>query len=669
MSGAVPAQLGNLSRLESLSLSHNELTGAIPPQLGKLSNLTGLLITHNQLSGSIPVQLAALNKLEHLYLSNNVLTGAIPSQLRSLTALTYLTLSHNALSGSIPKELGNLTKLEHLHLENNSLTGAIPSELGSLTALEYLYLAHNQLSGCIPEALRSVGDSDLASLGLPYCGTPVPPSPTATPRTSNLKKPTATPTATATHTPSPPPTIAPPTAIATHAPSPPPTIAPPTAIATHAPTAAPPPAIRVPRPAPTAAPPPAIRVPAPAAHLKSQAPPPVQIQTQTQTQTQPQAQDPFAITLPSMLNVHSGPDLLFNVVTTMPIGSLGRILGIAPDDDWYQVQFPCVDGTVWLEQDQATLVGSLAGVRIFTAQDIALLPGAPGMDDGVPLAITVPITMSVQSGPGLDYDEVSIVPAGTQGRILGLDPTDDWFQVELEGLDMLGWLLQDGTTVFGSLAGVRRLTTQEIALLPAAISQPPILNVRSGPGLDYDVVTTVPQGTWARVTGIDADNEWFQVELDGLDQPAWLFRDLTKVAGGSLAGLFHIVAAGSELPVAYQNLVNSITVELALRQPGGADLEVSWTDADTCTQPYNLYHRAGADTTTYISLETAVTGSTANAKSLSFSLLSGRSFISAWCGTLSGGRVVAEVEIIPDVAGVYRWAQPTNEGLAVAPSR
>ena len=366
------------------------------------------------------------------------------------------------------------------------------------------------------------------------------------------------------------------------------------------------------------------------------------------------------------MNVRSGPGLTYDVVTTVPQNTQARIVGIDPDNEWYQVEIDGVEGQVWIYQGLTTLFGSLVGVRQFTAAEIALLPGG-GADGTVPLAITLPITMNVRSGPGLTYDVVRVVPQGTQGRIYGIDPTDDWFQIELEGLDTLAWVYQDLTRVVGSLAGVRRLTTQEIAMLPAAITQPLLTNVRSGPGTNYDILTTVPQGTWARITGIDTQAEWFQVELDDLDEPAWVYRELTKVAGGSLAGLIQIASGDPPAPTVEQ-LTGSITVELALRQLGGVDLEVSWTDAGPCTQLYNLYHRSGADTTTYISLETAATASDANSKSLSFSTLSGSSFISAWCGTNSGGREVAEVEIDPGTAGTYSSTHPTSGGIAsVAP--
>ena len=114
-------------------------------------------------------------------------------------------------------------------------------------------------------------------------------------------------------------------------------------------------------------------------------------------------------------------------------------------------------------------------------------------------------------------------------------------------------------------------------------------------------------------------------------------------------------------------MTGSITVELSLPQAGGVDLDVSWLDVSACAQLYNLYHRASTDSTTYISLDQAATASTLNSKSLSFSTLSGDSFISAWCGTMAAGREVAEVEIDPGVAGAYS-STTTSGGLAAVPS-
>ena len=153
--------------------------------------------------------------------------------------------------------------------------------------------------------------------------------------------------------------------------------------------------------------------------------------------------------------------------------------------------------------------------------------------------------------------------------------------------------------------------------------------------------------------------------MDDLDQPAWIFRDYTKVAGGSLTGLIQIAVGGTPSPTAGQ-LTSSITVQLSLPQAGGVDLDVSWLDSSACAQLYSLYHRSSTDSTTYISLEQAATVSTANSKSLSFSTLSGSSSSLPGAGRTAAGREVAEVEIDPVVAGTYS-STTTSGGLAAVP--
>ena len=151
----------------------------------------------------------------------------------------------------------------------------------------------------------------------------------------------------------------------------------------------------------------------------------------------------------------------------------------------------------------------------------------------------------MRSGPGLDYDVITTVPEGTHANIYGIDPQDDWFLVEIEGITGQVWIYQDLTTVVGSLLGVRRLAQWEIDLLPGpgtegdgplAITTPVLLNVRSGPGLDYDILSTVPQGTQAEIIGLGPNREWYKVELGVLDQPAWIYAGLTTLVG-SLVGV------------------------------------------------------------------------------------------------------------------------------------
>ena len=172
LTGEIPPELGSIPYLRELHLGNNALTGAIPAELGQLANLRALDLRGNALTGAIPAELGNLSRLQRLSLGGNKLTGPIPAELGNLSRLQRLRLAWNALTGVIPAELGNLSELRQLYLAANALTGEIPSELGELPNLAVLNLGGNRLTGCIPAALRAPAGhyaSDLSSLGLPWC--------------------------------------------------------------------------------------------------------------------------------------------------------------------------------------------------------------------------------------------------------------------------------------------------------------------------------------------------------------------------------------------------------------------------------------------------------------------------------------------------------------------
>lgn len=118
--------------------------------------VTGLDLSNNNLMGKIPAELDNLTKLESLMLVGNQLSGEIPTELGNLTKLEELNLSFNQLSGKIPAALGNLSDLRRLWLVDNQLSGTLPAELGNLTDLEVLMLNSNDLGGSLPRNLISL---------------------------------------------------------------------------------------------------------------------------------------------------------------------------------------------------------------------------------------------------------------------------------------------------------------------------------------------------------------------------------------------------------------------------------------------------------------------------------------------------------------------------------
>lgn len=213
--GPIPASLTNLSTLQYLDLSLNNLTGSLPLSISGLRDLRLLLVSFNNLEGQIPESICKISSLQYLNLGGNGLNGTIPDCIGHLTNLNTLYLSFNSIEGTvsslfslfqksspyaiglgssgitvktdpspfpsnfqpwildlnscgikgeIPDFLSNLTDVAFLDLSGNNLTGSIPSWLFKLPNLSFLDLSDNNLEGLLPPSLEIHSNFPLSAL-------------------------------------------------------------------------------------------------------------------------------------------------------------------------------------------------------------------------------------------------------------------------------------------------------------------------------------------------------------------------------------------------------------------------------------------------------------------------------------------------------------------------
>ncbi|GAB4854341.1 hypothetical protein Ancab_022927 [Ancistrocladus abbreviatus] len=155
---------GNLSSLELLDLSSNDLVGSIPRSLVQLKKLRSLSLDTNKLSGEIPSSFHPLNWMETIDLSTNNLTGQIPTTLSLLRKLSDLILFDNHLSGVLPPELGLHSMLRRLDVHNNQISGQRPKSLCARWTLEDITAFSNNLSGKIPKSLAECSSLETIQL-------------------------------------------------------------------------------------------------------------------------------------------------------------------------------------------------------------------------------------------------------------------------------------------------------------------------------------------------------------------------------------------------------------------------------------------------------------------------------------------------------------------------
>ena len=136
----LPDSLGQLTHLQSLDLSNNQLT-EIPDWLGQLTQLQSLNLSHNRLT-TLPDALGNLHRLTSLMVFSNEIR-VLPEWIGQLADLEELKLDDNAFT-ELPNSLGSLTKLRRLLVNGNPLT-RIPGSISQLQQLKEFWCARCQL--------------------------------------------------------------------------------------------------------------------------------------------------------------------------------------------------------------------------------------------------------------------------------------------------------------------------------------------------------------------------------------------------------------------------------------------------------------------------------------------------------------------------------------------
>ena len=131
-----------------------------------LNLMFGIDLSANMLSGEIPLEIGNLSRIKSLNLSNNFFTGQIPATIGNMSAIESLDLSRNDLSGQIPGDLTRLCSLEVFSVAYNNLSGCIPysGQFSTFNTESYMgnINLHNSSKGgtCDPSS-RPMEEEDL----------------------------------------------------------------------------------------------------------------------------------------------------------------------------------------------------------------------------------------------------------------------------------------------------------------------------------------------------------------------------------------------------------------------------------------------------------------------------------------------------------------------------
>ena len=238
------------------------------------------------------------------------------------------------------------------------------------------------------------------------------------------------------------------------------------------------------------------------------------------------------------LNVRTGPGVGHDILTTVAGGTELPVTMIATDGKWFQVDVDGVSG--WLHSFYTLARGSFTSVPRQGVQAPSG-SGATDLAEGEAHLVVNTAWLNVRSGPGLGHDVITVVPGGTNLRVLSIASDGVWYEVDTSA--GAGWVHSGLTVGRGNFAGIPRsggTTTTTVAppdvsgYAPHLVVNTPFLNVRTGAGVSHAVLTTVRGGTILPVTRIASGNVWYEVTSTA--GTGWVNRTYT-VTRGNFAGI------------------------------------------------------------------------------------------------------------------------------------
>jgi Leucine-rich repeat (LRR) protein len=130
LNSTVPSVLATLPNLEFLYLSDAFISGDLSYMEGMESMIEHWIDLNPDFGGPIPAFVGNILSLASLSVTQTNMVGTLPSQLNQLFNMETMWFYGNSITGSIPSEYGDtLTKMKVFRVEENALTGAVPSSL------------------------------------------------------------------------------------------------------------------------------------------------------------------------------------------------------------------------------------------------------------------------------------------------------------------------------------------------------------------------------------------------------------------------------------------------------------------------------------------------------------------------------------------------------------
>lgn len=225
--------------------------------------------------------------------------------------------------------------------------------------------------------------------------------------------------------------------------------------------------------------------------------------------------------------IYNGPGTDYEPIARLLAGQSAEVSGTSPDRLWWQMIIPEASGTKGWVISNDVIAENIENVPIVDpgTEPSPEVPPEPDVY-GTVTAIT---TVNIRGGPGITYEIVGTLEQGKVADVLGISVDRLWWYITIPDTEGdVGWVFdeivtsentenaptvdQDGNELPGQI------------IIPTPVPGSPQLtalanvNIRSGPGIEFEKIGLFTEGKSAQVIGVSQDGTWWAIVMPSAEK-------------------------------------------------------------------------------------------------------------------------------------------------------
>jgi uncharacterized protein YraI len=237
---------------------------------------------------------------------------------------------------------------------------------------------------------------------------------------------------------------------------------------------------------------------------------------------------PALLTASVNAEIQTGPGSIYETVGYLESGETAEVVGVSTDGQWLAISVPALaDGQGWVSATKVETENAEAVPTIVVDDEIT----SAQFDDVIAANLIATSNLNIRSGPGTNFESVGLLEYGQTADAIGIDPSGRWWALRLPD-GGVGWIVADYVQVenLGEVPVIRPETDDESTSRGPSLTAITVVNIRGGPGTEYDILGTLQLGQQVEVVGRSADGMWWVITVPGTTGvQGWVAAEFARV--------------------------------------------------------------------------------------------------------------------------------------------